>query len=238
MKKVLSRQRLLEGVTIVTSILLAFAIDASWGSYQKSRAKSELIEQLIADFEVTADRLRKSIGVTRSQAEENKRFLEIVSNGEVVTRDRFSELAYSFVTVEIFEPALYTYEAVGRDRLSAVHSPALSRSIAEFYEGLDYFDDTMRNFNQIYNLGSLHEIRSQVGSWGVLLRGEESCIGRACIFPEELDMTMSELREFVKRPAIYAGFESSRVVQLNLLASLEALDAANIKILAELESLR
>ena len=65
----------------------------------------------------------------------------------------------------------------------------------------------MQVFTDLYYLGSLNEIRYHAGSWGVLLRGEGSCTGRACIFPEELDMTMSELREFVKRPTIYAGFE-------------------------------
>lgn len=238
MSKVLSRQRLLEGVTIVISILLAFAIDASWESYQEFRARSNLIMQLKADFEVTGDRLRKSIGAARSNTEQNTRFLEIISNGETVSRDRFSELAYSFVAVQSFEPALGTYEAVGRDGLSSVHSPALTRSIAEFYENLDTFDSQLRVFTDIYYLGSLNEIRYQAGSWGVLLRGEESCTGRTCVFPEEFAMTMRELRDFVQRPAIYAGFESSRVVQLNLLASLEAMEIANTKILAELELLR
>lgn len=238
MRKVLSRQRLLEGVTIVISILLAFAIDASWGSYQEFRARSDLIKQLKADFEVTGDRLRESIDATRSHTEQNKRFLEIISNGEAVSRDRFSELAYSFVAVQTFKPALDTYEAVGRDGLSSVHSPALTRSIAEFYENLESFDNHMRVFTEIYYLGSLNEIRYQAGSWGVLLRGEVSCPGRTCVFPEEFEMTMRELRDFVQRPAIYAGFESSRVVQLNLLASLEAMEIANNKILAELQLLR
>jgi hypothetical protein len=238
MSKVLSRQRLLEGVTIVISILLAFSIDASWGSYQEFRARSNLIKQLKADFEVTGDRLRESIGAARSHTEQNTRFLEIISNGETISRDRFSELAYSFVAVQTFEPALDTYEAVGRDGLSSVHSPALTRSIAEFYENLETFDHHLRVFTEIYYLGSLNEIRYQAGSWGVLLRGEESCIGRTCVFPEEFEMTMGELRDFVQRPAIYAGFESSRVVQLNLLASLEAMETANTKILAELELLR
>ena len=238
MNEALSRQRLLEGITIVTSILLAFAIDASWDNYQEFRARSDLIEQLVVDFEVTGDRLRESIAEAQSHAEENRRFLEIISNGESVSRDRFSELAYSFVTVDPFEPALSTYEAIGRNSLSSVHSPALSRSVAEFYESLETFDYHMQVFADLYFLGSLNEIRNQAGSWGVLLRGDRTCNGRSCIFPKELDMTMSELREFVKRPDIYAGFESSRVIQLNLLASLVAMDAAIVKILAELESLR
>ena len=238
MSKVLSRKRLLEGVTIIVSILLAFAIDASWGSYLESKARSDLIEQLIADFEVTGERLRESIGAARSHTEQNTRFLEIISNGETVNRDRFSELAYSFVAAQTFQPALDTYEAVGRDGLTSVHSPALSRSIAEFYENLETFDYHLRVFTEIYYLGSLNEIRHRAGSWGVLLHGEERCIARTCIFPEEFEMTMRELREFVQDPAIYAGFESSRVVQLNLLDALEAMETANTKILAELRRMQ
>ncbi|MEM1145872.1 MAG: hypothetical protein AAF662_03905 [Pseudomonadota bacterium] len=155
-----------------------------------------------------------------------------------MSRDRFSELAYSFVAVQTFEPALDTYEAVGRAGLTSVHSPALSRSLAEFHENLETFDYHLRVFTEIYYLGSLNEIRHQAGSWGVLLHGEESCTARICIFPEEFEMTMRELMEFVKNPAIYAGFESSRVVQLNLLDALEAMETANTKILAELRRMQ
>ena len=42
----------MEAVVIVGSILLAFSIDALWEDYQESRTRAELIDLLIADFEV------------------------------------------------------------------------------------------------------------------------------------------------------------------------------------------
>jgi len=229
----------LEAFVIVVSILFAFAIDAMWDDHQESKTRSELIGLLIVDFDVTAARLREGIAAHQTHIDQNKRFLEIISSGEPIERDEFSELAYSFVTVEFFEPALSTYEAaVGRDGLASIQSPILSQSITEFYESLEAFDYHMQVFKDIYYLGSMNDIRKQVGSWGVLLRGETDCIGRSCIFPKELDMNMDELREFVVRPDVYAGFESSRIVQINLFESLEAMDVATAKILAELKSMR
>lgn len=229
----------LEAFVIVVSILLAFAIDALWEDHQESQTRSELIDLLIVDFDVTATRLRETIAAHQTHIDQNKRFLEILSSGKTIDRDEFGELAYSFVTVEYFEPALSTYEAaVGRDGLASIHSPVLSQSITEFYEYLESFDYHMQVFTDIYYLGSMNDIRKQVGSWGVLLRGETGCTGRSCIFPEELDMDMDELREFVIRPDVYAGFESSRIIKINLFEALKAMDEATGKILAELKSMR
>ena len=234
-----SASLLLEGFIIVVSILLAFAIDALWEDHQESKTRSELIDLLIVDFDVTAARLREGLEAAQTHIDQNKRFLEIIRNGDPIERDEFGELAYSFVTVEGFEPALSTYEAaVGRDGLASIHSPAFSQSIAEFYENLEYFDYHLQVFTDIYYLGSMNDIRRQVGSWGVLLRGETACPGRSCIFPDELDMNLDELRDFVKRPDIYAGFESSRIIQINLFEALKGMDAATAKILAELKSMR
>jgi len=132
--------------------------------------------------------LREGIAAHQTHIDQNKRFLEIISSGEPIERDEFSELAYSFVTVEFFEPALSTYEAaVGKDGLASIHSPVLSQSISDFYKYLETFDYHMQVFTDIYYLGSMNNIRRQVGSWGVLLRGETDCIGRSCIFPMELE---------------------------------------------------
>jgi len=234
-----STSLLLEAIVIVVSILLAFAIDAMWEDHQESQTKSELIELLIVDFDVTAARLKEAIAAHQIHIDQNKRFLEIMSSGEPIERNKFGELAYSFVTVEFFEPALSTYEAaIGRDGLASIHSPELSQSITDFYKHLETFDYHMEVFKDLYYLGSMNDIRTRVGSWGVLLRGDTGCTGRSCIYPEELDMNMDELREFVVRPDVYAGFESSRIVQINLFEALNAMDSATAKILAELKSMR
>jgi hypothetical protein len=159
--------------------------------------------------------------------------------GEPIDRDEFGLLAFSFITVSFFEPALSTYEAaVGRDGLASIHSVAFSQAIAEFYENRNYFDYHIQVFTDIYYLGSMNDIRQQVGSLGVLLRGDKHCSGRSCIFPEQLDMNMDELIEFVIRPDIFSGFESSRIVQINLFEALQGMDGATAKVLAELRSMR
>ena len=86
----------------------------------------------------------------------------------------------------------------------------------------------------MYYLESTHDIRRELGSLGVLLRGAESCTGRSCIYPEQLDMSMKELREFITRPTIYSGIENARIVQINMLEGLRGMEAAAVIVLTEL----
>ena len=229
----------LEAFVIVGSILLAFAIDAAWDNHQESRVRAELLESLIDDFEVTRERLAASIQTAQSHYERNTRFLKAISDGVPLTRDEIGELVYSFVTWVGFEPALATYEsAVGRDGLASIHSVGFSRAVAQFYEHKHIYDLHNEIFLEMYYQGSLHSIQRELGSLGVLLRGEESCEARSCIFPEELDMSTEDLRKFLLRPSIYAGFESARIVQINLLEALQGMDSSVDDILSELDVMR
>ena len=146
---------LVEGVVIVASILLAFFIDATWEDYQESRVRDELIDLLIDDFEVTRAGLREAIDLAETKAEENTRFLQIISSGEEISRDEFSALAYNFVMFDGFEPALANYEAaVGSDGLASIHSPAFSGAVAAFFEAKNVFDMHEQVGLEMYYLGS------------------------------------------------------------------------------------
>jgi len=90
----------------------------------------------------------------------------------------------------------------------------------------------------MYYLGSTHEIRRELGSLGVLLRGARSCTGRSCIYPEQFDMSMEELRKFIVRPTIYSGIENARIVQINMLEGLRGMGTATISVLTELRSMQ
>ena len=228
-----------EGTVIVASILLAFAIDAAWEARQQSRVRAELIGLLIDDFEVTADGLDEAIALAEKKAEENTRFLRIISTGSPISRDEFSALAYNFVLFDGFEPALANYHAaVGSDGLASIHSPAFSEAVADFIKWNDVFDMHEQVGLEMYYLGSTHAIRQELGSLGVLLRTEDDCSGRSCIYPPELDMSMVELREFMLRPRVFSAFESSRIVQINMLQSLRDMQGAARDVLSALHALR
>ncbi|MEP4485583.1 MAG: hypothetical protein ABJ013_08145 [Halioglobus sp.] len=229
----------LEGLVIVGSILLAFAIDAAWDNYQGSQTRAVLLASLIDDFEVTQERLNSSIETAQSHHRNNTRFLKIISSGAPATRDELGALASSFVAWEGFEPALSTYDsAVGQDGLASIHSVGFSRAIAQFYQHKIFHDLHNEIFLEMYYQGSLHNIQRELGSFGVLLRSDDSCSAPSCIFPQELDLTTDQLRAMVLQPKIYAGFESTRIIQANLLASLEGMNEAVTDILIELKSMR
>ena len=229
----------IQSAVIVGSILLAFSFDAMWENYQESKTRAELIKLLIDDFEVTQDELDVAIESAQTHFEKNTRLLEIISTGESIGRDEFSDLAYNFVTFDGFAPALSTYEAaVGRDGLASIHSVPFSRAVAKFYEWKKSYDIHIQVSVDMYYLGSTHEIRGELGSLGVLLRGANSCNGRSCIYPEQFDMSMEELREFIVRPTIYSGIENARIVQINMLEGLRGMGTATTHVLTELRSMQ
>ena len=233
-----ARGLLLEGFVIIASILLAFAIDAAWDERQEQRIRAELIETLIADFELNQKRLEKNIASAQASVDKQTRFLKVISTGADISRDEMSELAYAFVLWDVFEPVLSTYEAaVGRDGLASIHSVLFSRAVADFYESKGIYDTHHMIGAEIYYHGGMRDLRAELGSLGVLLRSEESCTGRSCIFPASMDLSMEELRSFVARPDVFATFETIRIVHINMLASLEGMDVAMSSALDELRQM-
>lgn len=228
-----------EAIVIVGSILLAFAIDAWWENRQEVAARSALIDLLIDDFEVTQMRLHQAIESAQLHFDENSRLLTVISEDIEISRDEFSKLAYNFVTFDGFEPALSSYEAaVGRDGLASIHSVPFSRATAKFYEWKKSYDTHTQIATEMYYLGSTHDIRRELGSLGVLLRGSDSCTGRSCIYPERLDLNLSELREFVAQPRIFSAIEAARIVQINMFECLRGMEASTVNVLAELRSMQ
>ncbi len=83
-----SRQGILaEGVIIVASILVAFAIDAWWDGRQEVRQQAKLIVALKLDFETTKARLETSIEYAESLIARTDSFLQAAGSDEVVPID-------------------------------------------------------------------------------------------------------------------------------------------------------
>ncbi len=55
----------MEGFVIVASILVAFALDASWDSYQEAQAEQGVLRTLLEEFEEAAERIAATIEVER-----------------------------------------------------------------------------------------------------------------------------------------------------------------------------
>ncbi len=106
-----SRQRFLaEGVIIVASILVAFAIDAWWGGVQDARQQATLIAALKLDLETTKTRLESSIEYAGSLISRTDNFLKAIDGGESVPLDSLRHLGGGAFKKIDFEPALSAYE--------------------------------------------------------------------------------------------------------------------------------
>jgi len=58
-----SRGYLKEGLVIVASILIAFALDASWDRYQEHREEQRILDELSGEMKAARRRIQGSIGV-------------------------------------------------------------------------------------------------------------------------------------------------------------------------------
>lgn len=126
------RSFLVEGAVIVGSILLAFAIDASWDSIGERRLERELLAGLRTDFE----RNQVLLGQTRTQHESYRdaalRFLELASPGASPTGAEVDDdTIIRLVSWSTYNPALGSlHAATGSGRLSLISNGALRAELA------------------------------------------------------------------------------------------------------------
>ncbi|MEL6950521.1 MAG: hypothetical protein AAGM16_10470 [Pseudomonadota bacterium] len=134
---------LLEGVVIVASILLAFAIDAWWDSRVESRERSALLqsirEDIIATRSVMAAERQDSLAVAaRATA-----ILEAMAGepSEEELRETMLEIGSVFV-IGGWSPVIDTYaEAVNSGRLRLIEDEALRVALFRYSAQIAELDD-------------------------------------------------------------------------------------------------
>ena len=108
-----ARRLVAEGIAIVLSILLAFAIDAWWDGLQEGRRETELLGSLLTEFEANRRVLPGRIvqhGQTVSAATRIVASLRAAERGEFVTVAD-SSIMWSIVSTS-FDPAQGTLDAL------------------------------------------------------------------------------------------------------------------------------
>ena len=161
-----SRQGILaEGVIIVASILVAFAIDAWWDDRQEARQQAKLIVALKLDFETTKARLETSIEYPDSLIARTDSFLQAAGSDEVVPIDSLRHFGGGAFHKIDFEPALSAYEsAIATGKLGLIESPKLLQLITEFNEERASYELHDRITEYKHYLGPIWDVRRELGS--------------------------------------------------------------------------
>jgi hypothetical protein len=134
-----------EGLLIVVSILLAFAIDAWWDGQIERREEQEILSALAADFSNTRETVLHTTALYEQARDSTYRLLglmeedlSLVPSSELFTLIRWSLGAWSF------EPRIPTYSRiVNSGSLGLIRSDALRNQMAvivdELEDGQDYY---------------------------------------------------------------------------------------------------
>jgi len=125
----------LEGCVIVTSILLAFAIEAGWEEGQERRAERDILQGLVTEFAAYEDRFGRRADFYEETAARIVWFLDEAefSSTEI---DRLDQAVLAFVGVPTIETGSGAHaELVASGRVSLISDPTLRRFVSN-WEGL------------------------------------------------------------------------------------------------------
>ena len=123
-----------EGLVILASILLAFAIDAWWGEWDQSSEIEQSLEGLEEDFRVNVDQLGQTVATHRTRYDSLMRFSEMTP--EEIRAIPEESLAWWWTAMlgpRSFEAETGTLDAlVSSGRLGLVESRELRTELARF----------------------------------------------------------------------------------------------------------
>jgi hypothetical protein len=130
---------LVEGVVIVGSILLAFAIDAWWGALQEATAELDYVERIRADLVETRANIESNAEHYGNLLLHAEAVLPILSGAEPLPGDTLGFLASvlqaSRITAPVVARSAYN-DLVSTGNLRLIRSDTLRLELSRFYENV------------------------------------------------------------------------------------------------------
>lgn len=125
---------LIEGVLIVVSILVAFALDAAWSEYQEDKVEREMVMELYDELVESETRIQNSINEIELQMKSGREFLEMV--GENVPpdyREKSEVLFFDILTGNTLEvPMSVNNSILSTGQLRLIENEDLRRRISSW----------------------------------------------------------------------------------------------------------
>lgn len=225
-----------EGVVIVSSILLAFAIDAWWDGMREAAERTRLVEAMYEDFTSTRTRLDGALQTERALLERTRTFLDLVADSDLRDSIPLDSLAFLLGGARVnasFQPSLASYQAaVNSGRIGLIEDAELFDAITEFELGLERFRETDALFGNIYYRGAIWELRRELGGLRVL--GQDSNNSH----PPEFQRSDHEMRAFLASPLAFSAVENVNQIHVNFMRGLCQMHDAAGEVLDALGGMR
>lgn len=135
LKEIPWKRMLIEGATIVGSILLAFSIDTWWDGLNEKKLKNALIEVLRSDLETSRKQYEFIAGRHKHVQKSLEEILTWAENGSVPEDDlvRFDSLVGSTFNRQIFDPTTGSIDAIlSSGRFDIIENPELISQLTKW----------------------------------------------------------------------------------------------------------
>ncbi len=175
------RQLLAEGIIIVVSILLAFAIDASWSERLRRQDQQGALRALERDFEAASELLSKVSLAHKSGVAAGEALLRFTGpEATSIDPDSLADLLPPLFRIPYFSPSLGALEALLSSRdLPLIESAELRAALASFPVALADLNRTQDYGAQLVLGQFLPSLASHIPlrRYGMTSRGETSFTG-------------------------------------------------------------
>lgn len=128
------KSRFGEAVAIILSILIAFAIDAGWDTWQERKEEGELLVALRAEYEDNLEAVQLTIDGHRGHISDVQAVSELqLADWDTLSLNRVSQMVLSLANPWTFDPSLGTTETlISSGRIGLLRDRELASMLTTF----------------------------------------------------------------------------------------------------------
>jgi hypothetical protein len=222
-----------EIVLVVIGILIALQIN-NWNQNKNiQKENTQLIKNILDDFNVNKKRLDKSINLVETLIGHSDRLLKLISKSEITaSTDSLKYYTASSFRSVLFQPDLNSYEqALSSGAFGRFDNLKLSNSLANFMEAHKDYIDTNQLANESFYIGIIKDLHKEVGNL--------ESIGFRYFYKDrqydyELFKNERDYKAFLKKPLFFASVQTTLIFYQNMLDSFKGMQSSAEDIIVEL----
>lgn len=128
------KSRLGEAIAIILSILIAFAIDAGWDTWQERKEEAELLLALRSEYEANLEAVQETMDGHRGHISDVQAVSELrTADYDTLSVNRASQMVLAFANPWTFDPSLGTTETlISSGRIGLLRDRELAAMLTTF----------------------------------------------------------------------------------------------------------
>ena len=226
-----------EIILVVLGILIALQVN-NWNEQRKKdQDRKELVNSLISDFKATRQRIAFIENHFNDNINRTSKFLSLsYTDNKNVSVDSLQYYLSGAFNMLPFEPILTSYnQAVSTGNIGLIENKQFLDHISKFLANYSWHKQTVYLSGEIFYLGSIWEIRKEIGNLTSLAGKGRAFNGSRIIVSDAYKLTDEEFRNYIRRPEVFAAIDNFQTIFYNLKDNLIDMDDDAVQIIEELE---